>query len=116
MNIARAFHHSLPESAVTPETIFWNRRRFIRALALAATAATFPSCGSKQNASQAADVPLPVRASDALYPAPRNARCQIEDRTLTPAGIAVLYSNFYEFITVKAAVDRLASCRTIDPW
>src|SRR2546430_17742386 len=80
MNIARAFHHSLPESAVTPEAIFWNRRRFIRALALATTAATFPACGSKGNTSQAADAPLPARASDALYPASHDPRFQIDDR------------------------------------
>src|SRR5437763_12540384 len=116
MNIARAFHYPLPESAVTPETIFWNRRRFIRALALATTAATFPACGSKENASQAADVPLPVRASDALYPASRNARFQIEDRMVTPAGIAGRYNNFYEFTTDKAAVAGLAAGLTIDAW
>src|SRR5438105_15043027 len=116
MNMERGFHYSLPESAVTPEAIFWNRRRFIRALALATTAATFPACGSKENASQAADVPLPVRASDALYPASRNARFQIEDRMVTPAGIAGRYNNFYEFTTDKAAVARLASGLTIDPW
>src|SRR5207237_1861048 len=116
MNIARAFHHSLPESAVTSEAIFWNRRRFIRGLALATTAAAFPACGSKENASRTADVPLPARASDALYPVPRNARFQIEDRTLTPAGIAGRYNNFYEFTTDKAAVARLASGLRIDPW
>src|SRR6476660_9579790 len=116
MNIAHAFRYSLPESAVTPEAIFWNRRRFIRGLALVATAATLPACGSRENASQAADAPLPARASDALYPASRNARFQIEDRTLTPAGIAGRYNNFYEFTTDKAAVARLASGLTIDPW
>jgi sulfoxide reductase catalytic subunit YedY len=116
MNIAHAFRYSLPESAVTPEAIFWNRRRFIRGLALAATAATFPACGSKENASQAADAPLPPRPSDSLYPAMRNARYQVEDRTLTPAGIAGRYNNFYEFTTDKAAVARLASGLTIDPW
>src|SRR5438128_10350716 len=116
MNIARVFHHSLPESAVTPEAIFWNRRRFIKGLALAATAATFPSCGSKENASRTADVPLPIRASDALYPASRNVKFQIDDRTLTPAGIAGRYNNFYEFTTDKAAVARLASGLTIEPW
>ncbi|HLC13268.1 MAG TPA: hypothetical protein VJK31_08415, partial [Chthoniobacterales bacterium] len=116
MNIAHAFRYSLPESAVTPEAIFWNRRRFIRGLALAATAATFPACGSKENASQAADAPLPPRPSDSLYPAMRNSKYQVEDRTLTPAGIAGRYNNFYEFTTDKAAVARLASGLTIDPW
>src|SRR5207302_1436611 len=116
MNMERGFHCSLPESPVMPEAIFWNRRRFIRGLALATTAAAFPACGSKESASRTADVPLPARASDALYPVPRNARFQIEDRTLTPAGIAGRYNNFYEFTTDKAAVARLASGLRIDPW
>src|SRR5438477_10771779 len=107
MNIARAFHHSLPESAVTSEAIFWNRRRFIRGLALATTAAAFPACGSKENASRTAVVPLPSRASDALYPVPGNARFQIEDRTLTCADCAVPYNNCYVFTTDKYAVARL---------
>jgi sulfoxide reductase catalytic subunit YedY len=116
MNIPRAFRYSLPESAVTSEAIFWNRRRFIRGLALAATAATLPACGSRENASQAADAPLPPRPSDNLYPASRNTRYQVDDRTLTPANIAGRYNNFYEFTTDKAAVARLASGLTIDPW
>src|SRR5439155_26450787 len=101
MNIIRASPFSLPESAVTPEAIFWNRRQFIRGLALAATAATFPACGSKESASEATDVPLPARASDGLYPASRNARYQVDDGILTPAGIAGRYNNFYEFTTDK---------------
>jgi len=78
----------LPESAVTPEKIFWNRRRFIAGLALAATGTALVGCGSKENVSHATDIPLPARGSDALYPAARNLKYQVEDRTLTPAGIA----------------------------
>src|SRR5437016_12019744 len=99
MNIARAFHHSLPESALTPEKIFWNRRRFITGLALAATGTALAGCGSKENVSDATDVPLPVRGSDAFYPAARSLKYQVEDRTMTPAGIAGRYNNFYEFTT-----------------
>src|SRR5260370_7968590 len=105
--------YSLPESAVTPEEIFWNRRRFISGLALAATGAAFAGCGSKENAK---DVPLPARASDALYPVLRNDRYRVEDRTLAPSRIAGRYNNFYECTTDKAAVARLASGLTIDPW
>src|SRR5947209_10859426 len=116
MNVLRPSRYSLPESAVTPEKIFWNRRRFITGLALAATGTALAGCGSKENASDATDVPLPTRGSDALYPASRNARFQIDDRNLTPAGIAGRYNNFYEFTTDKAAVARLASGLRIDPW
>ena len=113
MNIRRAHSYSLPESAVTPEEIFWNRRRFISGLALAATGAAFVGCGSKESGK---DTPLPVRASDSLYPALRNGRFQVEDRALTPSRIAGRYNNFYEFTTDKAAVASVASGLTIDPW
>jgi sulfoxide reductase catalytic subunit YedY len=107
--------YSLPESAITPEKFFWNRRQFITRLALAATGTALAGCGSKENVSDATDVPLPVRGSDVLYPPARNAKYQVEDRTLTPANIAGRYNNFYEFTTEKAAVARLASGLTIDP-
>ncbi|HEU5247063.1 MAG TPA: molybdopterin-dependent oxidoreductase [Candidatus Udaeobacter sp.] len=116
MNVRHNSRCSLPESAVTPEAIFWNRREFIRRLALAATAATLSACRSKESPSEAMDAPLPPRPSDNLYPAMRNARYQVADRTLTPANIAGRYNNFYEFTTDKAAVARLASGLTIDPW
>src|SRR2546430_16586767 len=84
MNILRAAHYSLPESAVTPEAIFRNRRRFLRGLALAATSVALPACRSKESASEATDAPLPPRASDSLYPAMRSSRYHVDDRTLTP--------------------------------
>ena len=46
----------------------------------------------------------------------RNGRYRVEDRTLTPSSISGRYNNFYEFTTDKAAVARLASGLTIDPW
>ena len=116
MNIRLNSKYSLPESAVTPDAIFWNRRRFLRGLALAATGATLSACRSKESASATADAPLPPRASDSFYPAMRSSRYQVEDRTLTPPNIAGRYNNFYEFTTDKAAVARLASGLTIDPW
>src|SRR4029077_18239303 len=116
MNIPRFAKYSLPERAVTPETIFWNRRRFIRGVALAATGTTLSACGSKESASEATDFSLPPRASDSLYPAIRSSKFQVDDRPLTPAGTAGRYNNFDEFTTDKAAVARLASGLTIDPW
>src|SRR5207244_10661296 len=104
MNILRAAHYSLPESAVTPEKIFWNRRQFITGLALAATGTALAGCGSKENVSDATNVPLPVRGSDALYPAARNLKYQVRVQTLTPDRIADRYNTCYEFTTDKAAV------------
>src|SRR5713101_3104952 len=104
MNTLRASRYSLAESAVTPEEIFWNRRRFLRGLALAATGTTLSACRSKESASESTGAPLPPRASDALYPPMRSSKYQVDDRTLTPAEVAGRYNNFYEFTTDKAAV------------
>jgi sulfoxide reductase catalytic subunit YedY len=117
MNISRSSPYSLPPSKITPETTFWNRRAFLRGLALVAGGAALSGCGSKENVSIEQTVTeLPPRPSDALYPAARNGKYQAPDRTLTPAGIAGRYNNFYEFTTDKADVGRLASKLTIDPW
>ena len=116
MNRSRSLRYSLPQSQITPETTFWNRRDFLRGLALAATGAALSACGSKESASTELVADLPSRPSDALYPPDRNSKYQAPDRMLTPAGIAGRYDNFYEFTTDKADVARLASKLTIDPW
>jgi len=84
MNISRSSRYSLPPSKITPETTFWNRRAFLRGLALVAGGAALSGCGSKENVSIEQTVTeLPPRPSDALYPAARNGKCQAPDRTLT---------------------------------
>jgi hypothetical protein len=115
MNFLRLSRYSLPEALVTPETTFWNRREFLRGLALAATGTALSACNSKE-ASEPTEPNLPPRPSDALYPPARNDKYQAADRTLTPAAIAGRYNNFYEFTTDKADVARLAAQLTIDPW
>jgi sulfoxide reductase catalytic subunit YedY len=115
MNFLRPSRYSLPGAKVTPEPIFWNRREFLRGLALAATRTALSACNSKES-SEPTGTDLPPRPSDSLYPASRNDKYQAGDRTLTPAAIAGRYNNFYEFTTDKADVARLASRLTIDPW
>lgn len=117
MNFRRSEKHSFPESMITPEHVFWNRREFIKNMALAAVGLSLTACESKAKSPAAASAPnLPSRPSDHLYPAPRNNKFQIKDRDLTPAQIAGSYNNFYEFTTDKADVARLAAGMTIDPW
>jgi methionine sulfoxide reductase catalytic subunit len=117
MNRSRSSSYSLPASKITPETAFWNRREFVKRLAFATSGIVLAGCGSKETApSEQTLLDLPPRPSDALYPPARNVKYQVADRTLTPAGVAGHYNNFYEFTTDKAAVARLASNLTIDPW
>lgn len=117
MHLSRSSSYSLPRSKITPETTFWNRREFLKRLALATSGVALSGCGSKSDLSSEQTVPdLPPRPSDVLYPPAHNGKYQAPDRTLTPAGIAGRYNNFYEFTTDKADVARLASRLTIDPW
>jgi sulfoxide reductase catalytic subunit YedY len=117
MNQSRCSSYSLPESKVTPEAVFWNRREFLKGLALAAAGTTLYGCGSKEGAStEPSGYDLPPRPSDALYPPTHNGKYQAGDRTLTPASIPGRYNNFYEFTTDKADVAHLAAKLTIDPW
>jgi sulfoxide reductase catalytic subunit YedY len=117
MTFLRHSRYSLPESQVTPEAAFWNRREFLRGLALAAAAAALPACNSKEDiATEPTGTDLPPRPSDTLYPPTRNDKYKAGDRKLTPATVAGHYNNFYEFTTDKADVARLASKLTIDPW
>lgn len=98
MNFLRPSRYSLPESQVTPEAIFWNRREFLWGLALAATGAALSGCDSKESPSaEQTGANLPSRSSDALYPVARNDKYVAGDRTLTPAAVAGHYNNFYEF-------------------
>ena len=101
MNISRSSRYSLPPSKITPETTFWNRRAFLRGLALVAGGAALSGCGSKENVSIEQTVTeLPPRPSDALYPAARNGKYQAPDRTLTPVGIAGRYNNSVDSFSI----------------
>jgi methionine sulfoxide reductase catalytic subunit len=93
----------LPESAVTPEHMFLNRRRFVGATAGAAV--LFAS-----GAALAEDDP-----SAGLYPAKLNAKFSDAGRPVTPADANSNYNNYYEFGTSKQISDA-AEAFPIRPW
>src|SRR6266403_381312 len=69
MNFLRPSRYTLPEAEITPEAKFWDRREFLRGLALAATGAALSACNSKESAATEPTVTnLPPRPSDTLYP------------------------------------------------
>jgi methionine sulfoxide reductase catalytic subunit len=94
----------LPESAVTPEAVFLNRRALMGA---AAGAAAWGFAG-KAFAETAAD------PTADLYPARRNTKYTVERET-TPQDVAANYNNFYEFGTSKQ-VARAAQALPLRPW
>ena len=118
----------LPESAATPEEVFRNRRRIIKAAAagpivlgasglLAAcgedeqvASQTTPETGGAVSSAQAAE----TDPSAALYPVQRNLALQL-DRELDAGGDATTYNNYYEFGSSKN-IWRKAQALPIRPW
>ena len=112
------------EDAVTPEGIFVQRRRLVKALAMGpilAPAASFllAGCGEEDAAAtggknrHSAEA-APADPSASLYPMVRNPRYQIT-RPLTDEKIATTYNNFYEFGSHKQ-IHRAAQALRIRPW
>ena len=117
MNIKKKHGWELPESAATPQHVFVNRRRILKAigagsLILAAPVVLRPTeTGGKDVSVAAAGTGDP---SAFLYPVPRNERYRV-DRPLTAEKFATSYNNFYEFGSHKRISDA-AQRLPIRPW
>ena len=117
MKIKKKHGWELPESAATPEHVFVNRRRILKAigagsLILAAPVVLRPTeTGGNGVSVAAAGTGDP---SAFLYPVPRNERYRV-DRPLTAEKFATSYNNFYEFGSHKRISDA-AQRLPIRPW
>lgn len=100
----------LKESALTPEHVFHNRRRFLAGAAGAIFAPALLACEKKA----AAEADATADPSVGLYPVKRNEKFTL-DRDLTPEGEATSYNNYYEFGTSKDIKDA-AQALPIRPW
>jgi sulfoxide reductase catalytic subunit YedY len=102
----------LPDAAATPEDVFRNRRRLMKAAAvgpvLLAAGSALGGCSAEADA-DAGDDP-----SASLYPVERNPRYAV-DRPLTPEDLVTSYNNFYEFGSSKDIANR-AQRLPIRPW
>ncbi len=98
----------IPESEITPESVFLNRRAFMQAapasLALGALALYAPSAFAAQ----------PPDETLGLYPAARNDLYK-PGRTITPVEVTSKYNNFYEFGSHKR-ISRAAQKLPVRPW
>jgi sulfoxide reductase catalytic subunit YedY len=103
MLIKRRHGWEIPESRVTPEAVFFNRRQFLGA---AAGAAAF-------------GIVSPAFAEDdpsaALYPAPLNDKFKDAGRAITSKELNTTFNNFYEFGTSKR-ISRAAAKLPTRPW
>ena len=98
----------LPESAATPESVFHDRRSFIKTAA-AGTMLLAAGAPALAQTAKPSDDP-----SADLYPGKRNPR-YVLDRDLTDEKIATTYNNFYEFGTSKT-IWQAAQKLPVRPW
>ncbi|WP_029059044.1 protein-methionine-sulfoxide reductase catalytic subunit MsrP [Stappia stellulata] len=98
----------LPESSVTPEHVFLNRRQILAGFGLAAAGGVAGGALFSRSA-LAADDP-----SASLYPVERNDAYKVE-RAITPEKVSSTYNNFYEFGSHKQ-IASAAQALKIRPW
>jgi len=111
MLIRRSKPWTLPDHAATPEGVYRDRRRLLKAMGIAPLIAgglALAGCGDEAGAELAPD------PSAGLYPVPRNDRYGL-DRRLTLESEATTYNNFYEFGSHKT-IWRAAQELPVRPW
>jgi methionine sulfoxide reductase catalytic subunit len=98
----------IPSSEITPEHVYWSRRRFLGAVGgIAAGSFALAACASRAaSPAQPASGPQPVTSASAD---------ELGD-ALTPYESVTGYNNFYEFSTDKEAVQGLAKDFQTSPW
>lgn len=94
----------LPEKLVTPESVYRNRRQFLKELGIVGTGAALAGANAAE---------LERKGG---YPYPRNNDFSGKDLRITDEEYATGYNNFYEFTTSKTRVKRLTDRFVISPW
>ena len=109
MHIIQRPRWSLPEGDVTPESIFWNRRKFLAASGGLLAASAFSPLAAG-NAHAAAEPGSPFIPAPKLNPAFADA-----GRPVTDEAVNSTYNNFYEFGSHKQ-ISAAAEALQTDPW
>ncbi len=100
----------IPEHLATSEHVFFNRRQFLAASGISATALVMATHANATEDSESEN----LDPTTDLYPAKRNEAYKI-DRPITPESINAKYNNFYEFGSHKQ-ISQLAQRLPIRPW
>jgi len=100
----------IPESQATPEAVFHDRRRLVKAIAAGPMLLAGASAGLGPGRADAAE----ADPSAALYPAQRNLRYRL-NRALTDEKHVTSYNNFYEFGSHKQ-IAKAAQALKVRPW
>ncbi|MEO1300578.1 MAG: protein-methionine-sulfoxide reductase catalytic subunit MsrP, partial [Cyanobacteria bacterium J06636_16] len=104
----------LPASAATPESAFWNRRKFLKTLVSAGIGTSATSLVGCQRSKAVSDS-LSQTFGMPLEDFTRNPDFQNAGRSITEQIYASSYNNFYEFGGTKNIWENAQKLPT-DPW
>jgi len=111
--------HEIPERLVTPESVYMNRRKFLKSMGVMGLGAWSLLNGCFDNTSEAGqqlkDVSDTIPKASGIYPVARNPKFTV-DRPITNELIAATYNNYYEFTSTKDEVWKLAYRFETRPW
>ena len=107
---------SIAESESTPESVYMNRRNFLKGTSLVtmATTASFYGCGIGPTPNPNAPIEWSA-IEEQIYPVKRNFNYTL-DRNLTDEGVAASFNNFFEFSEIKSDPRFHAQNLAIRPW
>lgn len=114
-----------PGREVTPESVYWHRRQFIKGAGAVLAAVTLGACGARDGSNSEGEGgsgrpsdpldTIPDTPTRHLYPAEVNARYPV-DRRLTDRRVAATHNNFYEFLTDTDRVWERVGAFEARPW
>ena len=115
----------IPGREATPESVYLERRRFLKTLGLAGVSLAVGGALAHADRALAKGIVTPGKptsapvpsapAAKSLYPAKRDSRFTL-DRPLTEEKVAAAYNNYYEFSEQKDAVIRTVDKFKPRPW
>ena len=107
---------NMAENEATPESVYMDRRSFIKGTSLVtlATAASFYGCSMSPTPDP--DTPIELTANEKRsYPAKRNKKYKL-NRRMTEERVAASSNNFFEFSEIKSDPRYLAQRMETSPW
>jgi sulfoxide reductase catalytic subunit YedY len=107
--------------SITQESIYLNRRKFIRMMGLSMPAVygLGMACNSESGSTEISSTdgyPIQPEVLPDILKAVQNVKYTVPERSVTPYEKATSYNNFYEFTTDKEMVKTLAASLTTRPW
>ena len=109
----------IDESLATPESLYLNRRMFLRKTGMAGLGlmAVATGCGGApaESLTSTTGTGAYPDAWRGLYPAARSQKYKL-DRPVTDEAVAAKYNNFYEFTTDKEGVAAISARFPYHPW